>query len=164
LSYNCITAHRSELGEIFVGGFSVLVSAVQCAQDTVKMFKKERDLTIRSKTLLKNKETRTLLTEVLKQYPSLTEEVLHDVIPKKASITVAKLASRTLVYIVDSVPMLFDKDDRNQLFPTVFMLWRLPSMMRQVLIRDQVSGFVLKGADLMLAGVNLLTGTTSYLD
>jgi predicted ribosome-associated RNA-binding protein Tma20 len=54
--------------------------------------------------------------------------------------------------------MLFDKDDRNQLFPTVFMLWKLPTMMRQILIPGQVSGFVLNGADLMLPGVSLLTG------
>jgi hypothetical protein len=55
------------------------------------MFKKERDLTVRSKTLLKNKETRTLWTDILKQYPRLTEEVLNEVIPKKSAITVAKV-------------------------------------------------------------------------
>lgn len=69
-----------------------------------------------------------------------------------------QLASRTLLYFVENVPMLFDKDDRNQLYPTVFLLWRLPKMMRQILIPTQVSGFVLNGADLMLPGVSLLTG------
>ena len=56
------------------------------------MFKKDRDLVVRSKTLLKNKEVRTLITELLKQYPLLKEEELHQVITKKSQISVSKVS------------------------------------------------------------------------
>lgn len=121
------------------------------------MFKKEKDLAERSRTLLKNKEARNLRSEIAKQF-HVTEEDICSIIEPKASISCTKLASKTLLYSVDNVPLFFDANSRNALFPTVFALWKCPSMLRHFVIHEHVSHFVLKGADLMLPGVSVING------
>lgn len=121
------------------------------------MFKKERDLAERSRTLLKNKEARNLRNEVMTQF-NIADEALSSIIEPKASITCTKLASKTLIYSIDGVPLFFDANGRSALFPTVFALWKCPSMLRHFVIHEHVSHFVLKGADLMLPGVSMING------
>lgn len=122
------------------------------------MFKKDRDLTERSKTLLKNKEIRTLRSEVKKQYPLADEELLATVIGNKADVTCVKLSNRTILYEIDGKVILFDLEGRNNLFPTLHMLWKLPDMMRTFYTYGPVSKYVLKGADFMVPGLATLEG------
>lgn len=117
------------------------------------MFKKDRDLTERSKTLLKNKECRNLRSEVLKQFPSITEDEITSLIANKAAVTATKLASKTILYSINNVVYFFDLNARNNLYPTIHALWAIPHMLKSYVIHSPVSGFVLKGADLMLPGV-----------
>ena len=117
------------------------------------MFKKERDLAERSKTLLKNKEVRTLKADIIKRFPSVQEEELNAVIPNKANITVTKLANKTLLYSIDGVTLLFDIEGRNNLCPALPFLWKFPTALPTFVIHSPVSEFVLRGADLMLPGV-----------
>ena len=116
------------------------------------MFKKEKDLTERSQQLLKNKEIRTLRADCLKQFPSITEDEVASIIPNKAQVSVTKLANKTLLYSVDSVVYFFDLNGRNNLYPTIAALSKLPHMTKSLIIHSQVSRFMLKGADLMLPG------------
>jgi hypothetical protein len=96
-----------------------------------KMFKKDRDLDQRSKTLLKNKEVRNLKSEILRQF-NLTEEQLNTLIPNKADITQTKLASRTILYSLNLnntttlTPIIFDLAGRNDLHPTIPFLHHFP--------------------------------------
>lgn len=117
------------------------------------MFKKERDLAERSKTLLKNKEVRSLKSEIIKKFPTISEEELNTVIPNKANISVTKLASKTLVYSLDGVTLLFDIEGRSNLCPALPFLWRFPHALPTFVIHSPVSEFVLRGADLMIPGV-----------
>lgn len=117
------------------------------------MFKKDKDLTERSRSLLKNKEIRSLKAEILLQFPRLSEDQISEIIAKKSNLSQTKLASRTIVYSVDDVPFFFDKEGRNNLYPTVFTLWRFPEAMRTYVVHAPVSEFVLNGADLMLPGL-----------
>lgn len=117
------------------------------------MFKKERDLAERSKTLLKNKEVRTLKAEILKKFPQVGEEELNTVIPNKADITVTKLANKTLLYSVSGVTLVFDIESRNNLCPALPFLWRFPQALPTFVIHSPVSEFVLRGADLMVPGI-----------
>lgn len=117
------------------------------------MFKKERDLAERSKTLLKNKEVRSLKTEICKQFPNVQEEELNSVIPNKADITLTKLANKTLLYSIDGVILFFDVNARNNLYPTLPFLWRFPTALPTLIIYSPVSEFVLRGADLMTPGL-----------
>jgi predicted RNA-binding protein (TIGR00451 family) len=122
------------------------------------MFKKDRDLAERNKCLLKNKEVRTLKADVLKQFPSLSEEDINGFIPNKAQIEQTKLVSRTVLYSLESRIIFFDLHGRNDLYPTLFTLFRFPGCMRTFSIFSPVSEFVLRGADLMLPGVHSVVG------
>ena len=117
------------------------------------MFKKDRDLTERSKTLLKNKEVRCLKAEIVKQFPNVQEEELNSVIPNKADITLTKLANKTLLHSIDGVVLFFDVNARNNLYPALPFLWRFPNALPTLIIYSPVSEFVLRGADLMTPGL-----------
>jgi translation initiation factor 2D len=117
------------------------------------MFKKERDLAERSKTLLKNKEVRNLKADIVKKFPNVNEEELNTVIPNKADITVTKLANKTLLYSINGVTLLFDIEGRGNLCPALPFLWRFPNALPTYVIHSPVSEFVLRGADLMIPGI-----------
>jgi translation initiation factor 2D len=117
------------------------------------MFKKERDLAERSKTLLKNKEVRNLKADIVKKFQNVSEEELNAVIPNKADITVTKLANKTLLYSIGGVTLLFDIEGRGNLCPALPFLWRFPNALPTYVIHSPVSEFVLRGADLMIPGI-----------
>jgi translation initiation factor 2D len=121
------------------------------------MFKKEQDLAERCRTCLKNKETKKLKTDILAQFPLLEESQLA-ILFGKNNVTHAKLASRTIIYLVDDIPLFFDHSGRNNLFPTIFTLWLFPNILRNYIIYAPVSSFIIKGADLMLPGLATYTG------
>lgn len=123
------------------------------------MFKKDKDMAERSKTLLKNKEIRSLTAEVLKQYPRLNEESLGELLFKKANVSMVKLSSRSILYFIDGTPFFFDKEGRNQIYPTIFFCWRFPDVMRTYVVHSPVSEYILNGADLMLPGLATSQGT-----
>jgi translation initiation factor 2D len=117
------------------------------------MFKKERDLDERSKTLLKNKEIRTLKSEICKQFPTISEEELSIFIPNKAGVTITKLANKTYLYSIDGITIVFDVGGRNKLLPALPLLWRFPNALPTFVTHGPVSEFVLRGADLMIPGL-----------
>ena len=116
------------------------------------MFKKDRDLAERSRSLLKNKETKKLKEVFLTKFPRLTETELDALIGKE-QFTRIYLATKTIVYSVGDVPYFIDVEGRNNIIPTVQCLWRLPKLLRTFVIHAPVSEFVMNGADLMLPGL-----------
>lgn len=122
------------------------------------MFKKDHDVAQRSKSHMKNKEVRKLKKDVLDAYPALTDEHIGDMLVEKGNVTITKLASKTLVYSMDNVPYFFDLEGRNNYWPTIFALWRVPGMLRNIIIHPPVSGYILKGADLMAPGIIAVDG------
>jgi predicted ribosome-associated RNA-binding protein Tma20 len=133
------------------------------------MFKKDRDLIERTKTCLKNKEVRALRQSVLPKDVSssatmtLSIEDCQNLLPEKGNVTVTKLISKTLVYSVDNIPYFFDALGRNDLYPTIFSLFKYPSMLRSIVIYEPVAEYLLNGADLMLPGVAYIPGRVTPL-
>ncbi len=121
------------------------------------MFKKERDLTERSKTLLKNKEIRTFKQDIQKQFPLIDEETLNTLIPNKADVHNIKLSNRTILYSIDGQVIFYDYQGRNNLYPTLHTLWKCPNMMRTMYTYGPVSRYVLRGADFMIPGLATLS-------
>ena len=121
------------------------------------MFKKDRDLAERSRSLLKNKETKKLKEVFLTKFPRLTESEL-DTLVGKEQFTRIYLATKTIIYSVGDVPLFIDVEGRNNIIPTVQCLWRLPRLLRTFVIHAPVSEFVMNGADLMLPGLATVDG------
>jgi translation initiation factor 2D len=116
------------------------------------MFKKDKDLEERSRSLLKNKEIRKFRSEILASFPLLNEAEITELIPNKCDLSVIKLATKTLIYNLDNIPVFYDLLGRNNLFPTIYTLWRYKNCLRKVIIFSPVSEYLMRGADLMLPG------------
>ena len=117
------------------------------------MFKKDRDLAERSRSLLKKNETRKVRDDILTKLPRLTAEQLDAILNKEQFLRIY-LASKTVVYAVNDVPYFVDVEGRGTtIVPTVQCMWRVPSVLRCFVIHPPVSTFVLNGADLMLPGL-----------
>jgi translation initiation factor 2D len=117
------------------------------------MFKKDRDLSERSNSLLKNKEIRDLKANIVKQFIDVDDAILNELFHKKSSVSQTKLASRTIIYSVDNIPLIFDKEGRSNLYPTIFFLWKFPRALKTFIVHPPVSQFILNGAALMLPGL-----------
>jgi predicted ribosome-associated RNA-binding protein Tma20 len=72
------------------------------------MFKKDLDVALSSQALLKNKEVKKLKKDLYQQLPALKEPELNELFTSSTQVSVAKLESRTLVYLIDNVPYIFD--------------------------------------------------------
>ena len=122
------------------------------------MFSKEKDLVERSKFLLKNKEARTLKADIAKLFPRLSENEISEIFPNKESISITKLANKTIVYSLKDIPLFYDYLDRRNIFPSIYALWKFPHTLRNIVIHSGVSEYVLRGADLMLPGLSTYNG------
>lgn len=125
------------------------------------MFKKDKDVVEKSRTFLKSREIRKLKVDIMQQFPYFNDDILLLTIPNKSQVEIIKLATRTLIYLIDGVPLFFDVCGRNNLFPTVFLLWKFPTSIKTFVIYSPVSEYLLNGADLMLPGVTTTCGLES---
>ena len=120
------------------------------------MFRKSSDIAERGRQTLRGKETRKLIADILKQLPRLKDDELSSLFSNKSTVISLKLQSqRVTIYFVDNVPLFYCIDDKQQqdIYPTVFTLWKLPHALRCYIVHAPVSKFVLKGATLMLPGL-----------
>jgi len=68
-------------------------------------------------------ERKNLIKDILKQYPTISEEELKNVIKvKESEISLSKLTTHdaidVVVYFVDKIPYIFKLEKDEQLFPT----------------------------------------------
>lgn len=59
--------------------------------------------------------------------------------------------TRIIIYFVNDTPLIIDSP--SGLIPTLYTVWKFPSIVRKIETMLGAPSFVLKGADLMLAGV-----------
>lgn len=144
------------------------------------MFKAKQSTAQRSRSLLKKQDGRALRSEILNQFPRLAEEELGGLMTGKCVVTEVKLVSKIVLYLIDDIPYFFDISavdgatkttsgtqtgkgftkgggmggHKYNLYPTIFALWRFPTMLRCFVVHPPVSSFLLKGADLMLPGLS----------
>ncbi|CAI7917247.1 unnamed protein product [Closterium sp. NIES-53] len=118
------------------------------------MFRKPSD--VRGKQRLSGADRKKLRRNIRDKFPGTTDEQLEAILPAKADVAVTRLLNRVLVYgLENGLPMLFDCDGRGtEIYPTVFALWRVPDLLPSFLLTgEDVSRFLLSGADLMAPGV-----------
>ena len=120
------------------------------------MFRKNSDISERNRQTLRGKECRKLIGDILKQLPRLKEEELLTIFTSKSTVIQLKLQTqRTTIYLVDGIPLFYTIDEKQgqDIYPTIFLLWKFPHVLRCFVIHAPVSKFVLKGATLMLPGL-----------
>ena len=102
-------------------------------------------------------DEKKLRKQIVAAFPCAGEDDAMALVPKKAELSLQKLAapSRTQIYVGDGQPVFYDTSGKGDLFPTVFALWRAPGMLGEPVsvVGAPVSKFLISGADLMLPGV-----------
>ncbi|EFJ36653.1 hypothetical protein SELMODRAFT_77083 [Selaginella moellendorffii] len=119
------------------------------------MFKKASE--VKAQQRLSGADRKKLRRSICERFGHATDAHIESILPAKADVTVAKLANpnRLHVYVVDGgPPMLFDVD--GEVFPTVYALWKLPSLLPAFILKGaEVSRYVVGGADLMFPGITI---------
>jgi len=116
---------------------------------------------VKSQSQMKGSDKKKLRSRVKNQFQLLDSEEsnLESLLPTKEETTVTKIYTHNgesvIVYSVGKDPLFFEIDKQMIVFPTVYTLWKFPSLLQQKFL-STVAGVVPKlasGADLMLPGV-----------
>lgn len=99
-------------------------------------------------------------------YPSLSDEEIQSLLPKKESISIMKIVTYSghvgKIYCVAKIPMFFQLDSYTLLFPTIYTLWHHPYLLNAFTTHTPVVSKLVSGADLMLPGLILKEPVTLY--
>ncbi|KZC12822.1 PREDICTED: eukaryotic translation initiation factor 2D [Dufourea novaeangliae] len=122
---------------------------------------------VKSNNQLKGTERKKLCQEILTAYPTLTDDEIQSLIPKKEAISAMKIATHSgqlgKVYCVAKVPMFFQLDFLHLLLlPTIYTLWYHPNLLKVFTTKLPVVSKLAGGADLMLPGVIVNEPVTLY--
>ncbi|XP_076658755.1 eukaryotic translation initiation factor 2D [Halictus rubicundus] len=122
---------------------------------------------VKSNNQLKGTERKKLCQEILAAYPTLTDEEVQLLIPKKEAISVMKIITHNgqlgKLYCVAKIPMFFQVDSLHlPLLPTIYTLWQHPNLLIVFTTRQPVISKLASGANLMLPGVVIKEPVTLY--
>ncbi|XP_011339852.1 eukaryotic translation initiation factor 2D isoform X2 [Ooceraea biroi] len=124
---------------------------------------------IKSNYQLKGTERKKLWEQILVAYPTLSDDEIQSVLPKKESISIMKVVTHDghtgMVYCVAKIPMFFHlylDSDVTVLAPTIYTLWHHPRLLKAFTTRTPVVPKLMGGADLMLPGLVLKEPMTLY--
>uniref|UniRef100_A0A8C1RVF2 Eukaryotic translation initiation factor 2D n=1 Tax=Cyprinus carpio TaxID=7962 RepID=A0A8C1RVF2_CYPCA len=110
---------------------------------------------VKSNTVIKGSDRRRLRADVSAAFPSLSAEDLNELIPNKEELNIVKIYAHkgdaVILYVLHKNPIFFLLE--KQLFPTVYTLWRYPTMLPAFVTWPPVLQKLTGGADLMLPGV-----------
>ncbi|KAK7100596.1 hypothetical protein V1264_023518 [Littorina saxatilis] len=112
---------------------------------------------VKTQTAVKGSDRKKLRSEIQQQFPCLTSAQVADLIPGKGDMTQAKIVTNSdsdfMVYFFQKNPIFFESF--KNLFPTVYTLWKFPDILPVFTTYPPVLDKLLKGADLMLPGVEV---------
>lgn len=114
------------------------------------MFKKfSTEESISSTSQIKNSVQRTIISQIVEQYP-LLENAIEQILPKKAMM-VAKAQDNVQLIVVNNEIMFYNQDG-GPFFPTLKLLHKYPTMMNRMQVDKGAIRFVLAGANIMCPG------------
>ncbi|CAL4122802.1 unnamed protein product, partial [Meganyctiphanes norvegica] len=112
---------------------------------------------IKSQTQLKGSDRKKLRSELTQNFPSLTADLLNTLIPNKEEVILLRMychkGETVNMYQVQKEPLFFMIDKEKAIYPTIFLLWKIPDLMPSMTTMPPVVERLTKGADLMLPGI-----------
>ena len=122
------------------------------------VFKAEFKITTQS--ILGKADIKRLRSQLMEEFPLLTKKMLDKVlrVKEETDVHLLKCSNGTHLYVPGDGPAAFFDDGFGAVFPTLFTLWMLPSIIPELVTHGPVSKFLLPkergaGADMMLPGV-----------
>mmetsp|Transcript_8331 Transcript_8331/g.9099 ORF Transcript_8331/g.9099 Transcript_8331/m.9099 type:complete len:181 (-) Transcript_8331:8-550(-) len=114
------------------------------------MFKRfSPEESISSTSQVKNSVQRSIIQQIVTQYPAL-EEGIETILPKKG-MTVAKAADGVQLIVVNNEIIFYNHRD-GPFYPTLKLLHKYPNMMPRLQVDKGAIRFVLGGANIMCPG------------
>lgn len=113
---------------------------------------------IKSNVRLRNTDRKRLRAQLEAQYPSLSASQLDEVCPVGRGGELFQLrllchgGDAVVAYCLDTEPVFFEQDG-GRLVPTVYTLWRLPSLLPYLCTWEAVIERLAGGADFMAPGL-----------
>lgn len=115
---------------------------------------------VKTNCQLKGSVRKKFRADILKAFPSITEEAFNEYIPNKEPVSLMKIFTHSKdivhVYSLEKGPIAFERE--NQLFPALYLLWQFPNLVPSFTTWPPVLQKLKNGADLMLPGVVLPGG------
>lgn len=119
------------------------------------MFKKR--VTLGSHSPLSSKDKKTLQSTLQALFPTYDWSLFF---AQQPQLHLAKLSgSKSKLYSLQEegseglIPAFVDRTGKGEVFPTLFVLWKVPEAVRAVEVGSGVSPYLMNGADLMWPGV-----------
>jgi PUA domain protein len=114
------------------------------------MFKRfSPDESISTTSQIKNSVQRSIINQIITQYPLLTEAI-DELLPKK-SILVSKIYDNIQLIIVNS-EVLFYNQDNGPFLPSLRLVHKYPTLITRMQVDKGAIRFVLAGANIMCPG------------
>uniref|UniRef100_A0A8D0A2T6 Eukaryotic translation initiation factor 2D n=1 Tax=Sander lucioperca TaxID=283035 RepID=A0A8D0A2T6_SANLU len=114
-----------------------------------------RPFRVKSNTAIKGSDRRKLKADISAAFPSLSADELSELVPNKEELNVVKIyvhkGDSVTLYVLHKNPLFFELEKR--LYPTVYVLWRYPTILPTFRTWPPVLQKLIGGADLMLPGV-----------
>lgn len=114
-----------------------------------------RPFRVKSNTAIKGSDRRKLKSDLATTFPSLSADELTELVPNKEELNVVKIYAHkgdaVTLYVLHKNPLFFELEKR--LYPTVYVLWRYPTLLPTFRTWPPVLQKLIGGADLMLPGV-----------
>ncbi|CAG9534397.1 unnamed protein product [Cercopithifilaria johnstoni] len=107
----------------------------------------QKPFTVRSDTSIRNSEKKKLLAR-LPPIDGVTNKTMASLMHVKCN-----KGENVNVYTFDKEPLLFTIVGEKVLYPTVYLMWRIPEAFAVLVINEYVYQKLLQGADLFLQGV-----------
>lgn len=119
---------------------------------------KGSELKVTTTSQLGKADLKKLRAMLMEEFPALTKKMLDKTLSGKVEINVLNCSNGTKLYVPGDSPATWFDDGFGAIFPTIFTLWKLPTMMPELVTHGPVSKFLLPkersaGADMMLPGV-----------
>lgn len=114
------------------------------------MFKKfSPEETISSTSQVKNSVQRSIIAQIVEQYP-LLEEAIESILPKK-ELLIAKCPENVQLIVVKDEIVFFNQKD-GPFYPSLRLVHKYPAMINRMQVDKGAIRFVLAGANIMCPG------------
>ncbi|KJP89434.1 hypothetical protein AK88_00877 [Plasmodium fragile] len=113
------------------------------------MFKNK--IALGNKNYLGNKDRKKLAVTIKNTFNLESEEQVDEILDKENTCICKVQKTKITIYLSKNIPVLFTI--KNDIFPTVYTLWKFPRIIPCFVIYPPASEFLMKGADLMIPGI-----------
>ncbi|KAB7493865.1 Eukaryotic translation initiation factor 2D [Armadillidium nasatum] len=100
-----------------------------------------------------------LNAEIIQNFPALSDDEVLSFLPSKADVNLIKAycykGEIANIYQIQKEPLFFKIDKSPELYPTVYLLYKFPYLLRTFTTSTPVVSKLMQGADLMLPGIHV---------